>query len=158
MTNDALKKYQTQIKRHEGLRLVSYRDTLGYWTIGYGHLLGRSPEYKGIRITQEKADELFSEDFGDARRIADCYLELSDITRSDSESDNARYAVIVNMAFNLGYKLDEFITLRKAILAQDWQKAADAMLASRWAKQVGVRAIELARQMRTGEWQEGVTK
>jgi lysozyme len=154
MTNEELEKCKAQIKRHEGLRLVSYQDTLGYWTIGYGHLLGRSHEYKGIRITQEKADELFSEDFADARRIADCYLELSDITRSDS----ARYAVIVNMAFNLGYKLDEFVNLRKAILAQDWQKAADAMLASRWAKQVGVRAIELARQMRTGEWQEGVTK
>jgi GH24 family phage-related lysozyme (muramidase) len=26
-----------QLKREEGLRLKPYKDTLGHWTIGYGH-------------------------------------------------------------------------------------------------------------------------
>ena len=41
----------------------------------------------------------------------------------------------------------------------DWgpadERAAQEMLNSNWKKQVKGRAIELSRQMETGEWQEG---
>jgi lysozyme len=36
------------------------------------------------------------------------------------------------------------------IKAGDWERAANGMLASKWAKQVGMRAIELSELMRKG--------
>ena len=37
------------------------------------------------------------------------------------------------------------------IAAGDWELAANGMLASKWAKQVGMRAIELSEMMRKGQ-------
>jgi lysozyme len=36
------------------------------------------------------------------------------------------------------------------IAVGDWERAANGMLASKWAKQVGLRAIELSEMMRKG--------
>ena len=41
-----------------------------------------------------------------------------------------------------------------AIQNEDWEKAANEMLDSKWAKQVGQRAIRLSQMMRKGEWYE----
>jgi lysozyme len=34
----------------------------------------------------------------------------------------------------------------------EWDKAADEMMDSRWARQVGNRALEVTEQIRTGKW------
>lgn len=49
------------IKRGEGCRLYSYRDTGGLWTIGWGNTnyYGR-PVTGGMKITQQEADDLFA--------------------------------------------------------------------------------------------------
>jgi lysozyme len=55
------------------------------------------------------------------------------------------------MAHNLGQtRLAGFHRLREAVKEQDWEQAAAEMLDSRWAKQVGQRAVRLAEQMRKG--------
>jgi lysozyme len=55
------------------------------------------------------------------------------------------------MAFNLGLpRLLTFHDMIAALGRQDYGAAADAMLASRWAVQVGDRARRLAQMMRTG--------
>ena len=41
------------IKRFEGCRLTAYQDSIGIWTIGYGHTSGVA---KGQTITQIQAD------------------------------------------------------------------------------------------------------
>ena len=54
------------IKIHEGLRLDKYMDSRGFPTIGYGHLIEPSIKVKlsmPNRISQQKADELFDEDY-----------------------------------------------------------------------------------------------
>ncbi|MDR2153363.1 MAG: glycoside hydrolase family protein [Helicobacteraceae bacterium] len=148
MTDEATAKCKKQIKYHEGFRLKAYRDTLEYWTIGYGHMLNKGDRPKIEMITKAEADVLFEGDFVGA---------LSDATALIGEFDalNApRQAVVVNMAFNLGYdKLSGFKQTLAAINAGEYDRAADHMLASKWAKQVGKRAIELSEQMRRGEWQ-----
>jgi lysozyme len=59
--------------------------------------------------------------------------------------------VIINMAFNLGvYRLGKFHKMRQAVYSSDWNRAADEMLDSRWAQQVGERAQRLAQMMREG--------
>ena len=68
----------------------------------------------------------------------------------------ARLAVLVNMAFNLGITgLAAFSRTLAHVAAGQYAEASTEMLASLWAKQVGNRAKELSRQMRTGEWAEG---
>jgi len=56
------------------------------------------------------------------------------------------------MAFNLGVpRLLKFKKTIAAIQREDWEEAAEQMLMSKWAIQVGSRAYRLADIMLTGE-------
>ena len=66
--------------------------------------------------------------------------------------DDVRQRVLLNMAFNLGTaKLMEFTNTLGNIRAGRWEAAAEGMLKSKWAGQVGARAVRLAKMMKTGE-------
>ena len=68
--------------------------------------------------------------------------------------DDVRQNVLVNMAFNLGVSgLLTFKNTLRLISFSRYEEAAEEMLNSKWARQVGYRAEELAEQMRTGEFQ-----
>jgi lysozyme len=47
------------VKASEGCRLTAYRDSVGVWTIGYGHTRGVR---EGQAITQDEADALLVDD------------------------------------------------------------------------------------------------
>lgn len=65
--------------------------------------------------------------------------------------DGVRKRVLANMGFNMGVStLLTFHETLHAIADGDYGKAADQMLASLWAKQVGPRAGRLAALMRSG--------
>lgn len=128
--------------RDEGEVLHAYQDHLGWWTIGVGRLIDKR---RGGGITHEEA----------------LYLLGNDVDRVMAELDNAlpwwnchsdnRRRVLVNMAFNLGIAgLLTFKRTLAAIKARDYDAAADGMLASLWARQVGERAKRLAALMREG--------
>jgi lysozyme len=73
------------------------------------------------------------------------------------ELSEVRQAVVVDMVFNLG--LRSFLTfekLRNAIEHREWQRAAEEMIRSKWAGQVGPRAKRLANMMLTNEWPSDV--
>ena len=56
------------LKASEALRTVAYRDSVGVFTIGYGHAAtsGRSPLPKpGMRITAAQASEILAEDLAE---------------------------------------------------------------------------------------------
>ena len=61
-----------------------------------------------------------------------------------------RQEVLANMCFNLGGKLFNFRKMWAALEQNppNYSTAADEMLNSRWALQVGDRAVRLANQMR----------
>jgi lysozyme len=132
---------RTQLKRHEGLRLHPYRDSVGVLTIGYG----RNLEATGIN--EDEAEYLLSHDIDRAvRGLLARYAWFGAL-------DPVRQAVLVNMAFNLGLSsLAGFTGTLAAVASGDYETAAAHMLASKWAAQVGGRARELAVQMRTGQW------
>lgn len=48
-----------KVKEFEGLRLTSYKDSAGVWTIGYGHTRGVKA---GQIITEKQADSLLRSD------------------------------------------------------------------------------------------------
>lgn len=129
-----------QLLRHEGMRLKPYRCTAGKLTIG----IGRNLDDCGI--SQTEAYMLLEND------IQDCEKQLLDaIPEIYNALNDVRKSVLLNMCFNLGIKgLLGFANTLAFIKAGDWERAANNMLVSRWAKQVGMRAIELSELMRKG--------
>jgi len=136
-------KLLAQLKRHEGLRLMLYRDSLGYTTIGYGHNLDTTP------ISTRAADRILRDDAEAAVRAVRRIMPWT------SKLIAPRFAVLVDMAFNLGLDgLRGFVRFLQYAEQGYWDGAAREMLNSKWATQVGDRATRLATQMRAGEWQE----
>lgn len=134
------------LKRDEGCRLEVYEDSVGIFTAGYGHNCEAHGEALnlGDKITQEQADHWLLEDAANASRFVDEHLPWS------KQLDSARHDVLVNMAFNLGTRLLGFHRTLTFLEDQKWDAAAEAMLDSLWAKQVGERSKRLAEQTRTG--------
>ncbi len=51
-------------EQFEGLRLTAYQDSVGVWTIGYGHT--GSDVHPGLTITQQQASDLLRKDVASA--------------------------------------------------------------------------------------------
>ncbi|MBX9804596.1 MAG: glycoside hydrolase family protein [Alphaproteobacteria bacterium] len=135
MDNDILKQ---DLINDEGLKLKPYRDSVGKLTIG----VGRNLDDEGI--TEAEALYLLNNDI---QRVE---TELASVQYFPQLSD-IRQRVLIEMTFNMGRSgVMEFKEMWSAIEAQDWNGAADAMLNSEWANEVGQRAVRLATCMRTG--------
>lgn len=130
-----------QIKRDEGLRLSPYKDSVGKLTIGYGRCL----DTRGI--TKDEAEYMLANDLHSVQ------IELTARLPWITDLNEARQAVLFSMAFNMGIPglLGFSITL-SLIKSGQYVEAAKAMLDSKWAKQVGTRAVRLAQQMIDGSW------
>jgi lysozyme len=141
MTEALMNRIKAQLVRHEGLRLKPYRCTAGKLTIG----IGRNLDDRGI--SQKEAYAMLERDIHDCEQ---CLLD--EIPNVYNGLDEIRQSVLLNMCFNLGIKgLLGFKNTLAFIGAGDWERAANGMLASKWAKQVGKRAIELSEMMRKGK-------
>lgn len=128
-----------QLIAHEGLRLKPYADTVGKLTIG----VGRNLDDAGI--STHEAMILLEHDIEAVEHDLDQRLPW---WRGLTE---ARQLVLADMCFNLGIaRLQGFRNTLAAIQAGDYESAADGMLASKWAEQVGKRAHRLAKMMRDG--------
>lgn len=131
---------------HEGRVPHAYQDPLGWWTIGVGHLIDHR---KGGRLPEHIIDQLLDYDIDRKRADLDRALPWA------ADLGPVRYAVLLDMTFNLGIKgLLGFKNTLRAIQEQRWADARAGMLASLWAKQVGRRAHRLANMMLTGYWPE----
>ena len=127
----------SSVKFHEGLELKPYPDSVGVLTIGYGRNLERG-------ITKEEAEFLLLNDLKISKH------EAKRMGFYEGLTDN-RKDVIVEMIFNLG--LTRFKNFKKTIgyiNQANHSAAADEMLDSRWAKQVGQRALTLSNKFRAG--------
>jgi lysozyme len=138
MRPEDYRQLKEQLIKHEGLRLKPYRDSVGKLTVG----VGRNLDDVGITYTEAMImlDTDVMRAVEDAKKLF--WFKGLDIVRQDA---------VLNMLLNLG--LPRFKTFKKLITAlveQNYPKAAEQMLDSRWAEQVGIRAEELAKQMRTG--------
>lgn len=131
-----------ELKRDEGFRVQRYRDSLGYWTIGYGHLLPKDSDLR--YVTRERAEEMLLEDIAEAEKVA------TELLPKWREFDGVRQRAVLNLAFNMGYKLRQFFTGLPALNARDWERAAASFGRSLWAKQVGARATRVIHMIRHG--------
>lgn len=129
---------KAELVRHEGFRRLPYQDAAGILTVGVGRNLERPLSDAAIRF-------LLDEDIAGA--IADCERLII----SYAGLDDTRQRVLVNMMFNLGpIRLLGFKKFLSAVGQRDFTLAAEEMLNSAWAHQVGARAVELAAMMRDG--------
>ena len=68
-----------------------------------------------------------------------------------AECNPVRQTVLACMVFNMGLtRVLGFKQMLDAVRRNDWPRAADEMLSSQWAGQVGARANRLANMMRYG--------
>ena len=129
-----IKDFIRQLEKDEGFRAKPYQDSAGVWTIGHG--LTYLTKDESAAIVAMRLD-----DIQDRLNRERWYRKLSD----------KRKDVIIQMVYNLGfYGVCQFVNMIDAIDREDWNSAADEMLNSKWAEQVGKRAKRLAKQMRRG--------
>lgn len=141
------------IIKHEGVRLRPYTDSTGHKTIGVGHNLDAIPLAPALylsdgSITPAVCDQVLSDDIAAATGglVINCSPWFQEL-------DDVRQAVLIDMAFNMGIRtLLTFQHTLGCVSAGNYASAAASMLASRWAQEVGIRAVEDAQMMRGGGW------
>jgi len=130
-----------QLKIHEGFRSNVYTCSGGKKTVGYGRNL------QDIGISEEEAEMLLKNDIYEAtNQLLNAFPWMA--TFSD-----VRISAMINFTFNVGIgTVKTFTKSIDALKKEDFNLAADMMLDSRWANQVGDRAIQITEQIRTGRW------
>ncbi len=128
-----------QIAKHEGLRTKPYLDTVGVWTVGYGHNLNEP-------ITEEDARQILISDIKKA--IDGCihaypwFMELSE----------PRQHAMIDLAFYMGiHMLNGFKKFLAAMQIGNYDEAAYHLTDSLWAKQVKGRSLTVSNMIRGSE-------
>lgn len=115
---------QTAIRQREGLVLSAYRCPSGRWTIGIGHT-GRDV-YAGLKITRERALELFTADVRPIEELLNAEGEWFRRSVKPYEFD-----ALVSFIFNVGAMRYSKSTLRR-MLRQGADKKEIARQFLRW--------------------------
>lgn len=105
------------IAEFEGLRLQAYQDSVGVWTIGYGHTQGVVP---GQIITVAKANQLLDQDIQTHASGIFKYVQV--------QLNQNQFDALVSFHFNLGANILQGSELLTCINARNWQAAANQML------------------------------
>ena len=128
-----------QIQEHEGFVDTVYKDSLGFATIGFGHLVREDDPYKeGETYSKEQLQEQFDKDFDEAKTNAFSLI-------GDLSLHHQAKCVIIEMVFQLGIGgVSKFKAMWKALEQNDYNTASLEMLDSRWAKQTSKRAEKLS--------------
>lgn len=136
------------IKQAEDLRLKPYVDSVGKVTIGYGYNI------HDLGITPEIAEALFMISLAHARRDLASTLGTAECLWLQND-EPARYAVLVDMMFNLGVtRFRGFTNMIAAVKDRDWDRAAIEAKDSYWYHQVGRRGPRNVDILRTGHFEE----
>ncbi len=141
-----LNKARALLSLHEGRVRHAYKDSLGYLTIGVGHLID---ERKGGGLPEGIIDALLDYD------IREHWDRLVALCPWVERLDDVRQYVLLDMTFNLG-GLEGWPIFRKQVEQGRYAAAAANMRSTKWASQVKSRAVRLSAMMETGEWPANV--
>mgnify|MGYP003109810611 CR=1 FL=1 len=133
-------RFITQLRFHEGVKNIVYKDHLGIETIG----VGRNLRDRGL--SDEEVDFLLSND------IMLVETELDKAMPWWRDLDEVRQRALADLLFNMGLsRLHGFVKFLDALKRRDYHTAADELLDSKYARQVGQRSQRIAQMVRTGE-------
>ena len=131
------------LRRHEGVRNFVYLCSEGYETIGVGRNIADS----GLGLSEDEVDFLLDNDI---KRVRE---ELNDEYYWFGALNDARQEAMIDISFNLGQtRLRGFKKALDAMSTEDFDRAADEFMDSKWSEQVGNRATEVTEMIRTGEY------
>jgi lysozyme len=138
-----------QLRRDEGVRYAAYKDTLGNWTTGVGHLI-RIPGEEWLLtaiLSDDQVNSMLDQDIIDKQRQLVRFPWFMAL-------DDCRQGAICNMTFNLGVAgLLKFPSMIHYLSIGDWANASVECDDPHWESQVGDRVDRIAKQLLTGEWQ-----
>ena len=135
------------IKHHEVFVEHVYDDSLGIPTIGYGFAI------KDLVLEEDLCDEILLRKLRKLGRSVMGKFQFFDSLPSECKS------VLMEMCYQLGVRgVSKFKKALKAMESGDWEKAADEMLDSKWAKQTPRRAKEMSDIIRSLHEEKSSTK
>ena len=112
------------LKFFEGCRLTAYQDSVGVWTIGYGHTKG---VYDGMTITQEEAEQMLLAELEEYEGYIEKYVTVP-LTQN-------QFDALVVWVYNLGPTNFRNSTLLKELNAGNYNAAGQEI--TRWNKAGG---------------------
>lgn len=117
------------IKQFEGVRLDSYRDSVGVWTVGYGHTAscGEPIPGPGVKITSQQADMALRKDLNK--------FEIGVTGLLATPIQQHQFDALVSFAFNVGLGNLKNSTLLKKVNAGDFDRVPAEFL--KWDKAGG---------------------
>lgn len=170
--NELLELYLKDARKHEGFREYAYPDPIseigrkyrhlkwGYvsgrallnfigepeskgipWTVGYGYTHGVTPDHRFTReMAEHKLKEVILDSIGDAKALVPNFETQPDAIKT----------VLVSMSYNLGYnRFKEFRNTLRYCIEGNYPAMAAGLEHSLWYRQVGARARELVKRVRT---------
>ena len=139
-------KLLAMLKRHEGVETHAYECSEGKITVGVGRNIDQAG---GMGLSDDEIDYLLQNDVERViKELAAEYPWFNDL-------DDVRKDAMVDISFNLGAtRLRLFKRALAAMETGNYKEAATEFLDSRWAKQVGSRALELTDMISSGEYAE----
>ena len=119
-----------RIKSNEGFASKSYKDQLGYLTIGYGHLiLSNEKTLLKKKINKKELEEIFEKDFKKA--LNNFNNKLKFLTSTEKEAE-----LLIEMIFQLGIKgCLKFNNLLKNMRKGNKHLVCFEMMDSLWSNQ-----------------------
>ncbi|MGE6114316.1 glycoside hydrolase family protein [Aeromonas salmonicida] len=128
--NEGNKDYQRKMGYYKNGNFQLYKDTLGYWTIGFGHLCSPSEIRKYANgISELNAQLLLTTDLACAERDARKMFQFN-------KHPLAVQQLLVEMVFQLGApKAKQFLQFAAALDGLDYKAAARELIASNWYRQ-----------------------
>lgn len=132
-------------RTHEGKvvkagRFMQYMDSEGNLTEGYGHLVANG-------LSNAAVEQILDDDVQDALREVFTFSWWA----AALASSEPRARAIAEIYFELGHaRFNGFVNTLGALSRNDWDGAADGFASSKWATQVGQRAVDLVAMIRTG--------
>ena len=112
------------LKFFEGCRLTAYQDSVGVWTIGYGHTKG---VYEGMTITQEEAEQMLLTELEEYEGYVEKYVTVP-LTQN-------QFDALVVWVYNLGPTNFRNSTLLKELNSGNYTAAGKEI--TRWNKAGG---------------------
>jgi GH24 family phage-related lysozyme (muramidase) len=103
----------------------AYKDSVGVWTIGYGHAATSDPKVKpGLKISDAKAKQLLKTDLAKAEQIVKDHIAKN---FPGKKLDQIQLKMLTDFAFNGGQRmLAKFPKFTAAVVNKDWKTASQS--------------------------------
>lgn len=127
-------KLERELIRDEGWRSKPYKCTAGHWTIGVGHKMHPGELVGVIRDIEWSSEKIFQTLEQDINLAIRGCEHVFCCSKFETFSD-ARQRALVNMVFQMGAGgVMGFRKMVNAIYADDWVRAHNEALDSKWAR------------------------